>query len=341
MKALFIDEHGGPEVLKIGELPEPAPGYGEVLVRVKACALNHLDIWVRKGLPGLKLSFPHVMGSDIAGIVEAIGEGVSSFKPGDRVTANPGVSCGKCEYCLKGEHSLCPDFKIIGEHMNGVCAEYAVIPETNLLKFPEDFTFEEMAGVPLVFLTAWRMLMTRAKIRAGEKVLIVGGSGGVATAALQIAKLGGATVYVTTSSDGKAQKLRELGADEVILDPDFHRAVWNLTEKRGVDAVVDSVGEATWGKSLRSLKRGGRLVTCGATTGSNPPAEIRYIFWRQISVIGSTMASQWEFREVMDLIFQRKLQPVIGTILPLKKAREAHELLEERKHFGKIVLIID
>lgn len=340
MKGLFIEEHGGPDVLKIGDLPDPFPTYGEVLVKVKACSLNHLDIWVREGLPGLKLSFPHIMGSDMAGIVEGTGEGVTSLRPGDRVIANPGISCGKCEYCLKGEHSLCPEFKILGEHLDGVCAEYAVIPETNLLKFPEQFTFEEAAASPLVFLTAWRMLMTRAMIRAGETILIIGGAGGVATAALQIAKLAGTTVYVTTSTPEKGERLKKLGADEVILDPDYHKVVWKLTSKRGVDVVVDSVGEATWGKSLRSLKRGGRLVTCGATTGSNPKAEIRYIFWRQISVIGSTMSNQWEFREVMDLMFQKKLHPVIGTLLPLEKAKEGHRLLEERKHFGKIVLTI-
>lgn len=340
MRGLFIERHGDPQVLKIGDLPDPVPSEGEVLVRVKACALNHLDIWVRRGLPGLRLSLPHIMGSDMAGVVERLGPGVSSLVPGDRVLLNPGVSCGKCSYCLSGEHSLCPEFKIIGEHTGGVCAEYAVVPGTNLLSFPESLSFEEAAAAPLVFLTAWRLLVTRGRIRVGERVLIVGGSGGVATAALQIAKLSGATVYATTSSKEKREKLRDLGADEVILDPDFHKKVWELTSRKGVEVVVDSVGQATWAKSLRSLARGGRLLTCGATTGSSPEAEIRYIFWRQVSIIGSTMSNQSEFREVMELVFQGKLRPVVGAILPLDEAIRAHRLLEERKHFGKIVLRI-
>ncbi len=341
MKALYIEEHGGPEVLRVGELPDPFPSHGEVLVHIKACALNHLDIWVRKGLPGLKLDFPHIMGSDMAGIVEDVGDGVTEFKPGDRVLLNPGLSCGKCEYCIRGEHSLCPNFRIIGEHTDGVCAEFAAVPDSNLIKFGSNLTFEEAASAPLVFLTAWRMLVSRGKIRPGESVLVVGGSGGVATAALQIAKLSGATVYVTTSSEEKAERLKKLGADEVILDPDFHKVVWKLTNKRGVDVVVDSVGKATWQKSLRSLSRGGRLLTCGATTGPNPEEDIRFIFWRQISIIGSTMSNQTEFRQVMRLILEEKLKPIVGLILPLDKAVEAHRLLEGRKHFGKIVLSLE
>lgn len=339
MKAVRLHEHGGPEVLRYEEAPEPQIGRGEALIRVRACALNYLDIWVRRGLPGITL--PHIPGSDIAGTIEELGEGVEGFSKGDRVVINPGVSCGQCEYCQAGEDSLCVSFHIIGEHVDGGYAQFAKVPGRNLLKIPEGFSFEEAAAAPLVFLTAWRMLITRAKLRPGEDVLVLGASGGVGSACVQIAKLAGARVFAAAGTDEKLKKLEELGADLLInhAEKDFSKEIWALTNKRGVDVVVDSVGEATWQKSLKSLAKGGRLVTCGATTGPLGSTDIRLVFWKQLQILGSTMSSRKEFSDVMKLVWQRKLRPLVDRVFPLKEAAHAQTLMEKREHFGKLVLV--
>ncbi len=339
MRAVRLHQHGGLDVLRYEEVPEPVIGRGEVLIRVRACALNYLDIWVRRGIPGVTL--PHIPGCDVAGVIEELGEGVEGFARGDRVVINPGISCGGCEYCQQGEDPLCWKYQIIGEHIDGGYAEFVKAPARNLMRIPEGFSFEEAAAAPLVFQTAWRALVSRAQLRPGEDVLILGASGGVGSASVQIAKLAGARVFATASTDEKLRKLKELGADVVInyAENDFSQEVWQLTNKRGVDVVIDSIGEATWQKSLRSLARGGRLVTFGATTGPTPPTDIRLVFWRQLKIIGTTMGNRKEFSDVMRLIWQKRLKPMVDRVFPLKEAAQAQRLMEERGHFGKLILV--
>ncbi|MBI1730373.1 zinc-binding dehydrogenase [Candidatus Acetothermia bacterium] len=339
MKAIRIHEHGGLEKLRYEEAPVPEIKRDEVLIRVKACALNYLDIWARRGIPGLTL--PHIPGSDVAGVIEKVGEDVQSAVRSDRVVINPGVSCGLCEYCQAGEDSLCTTFHIIGEHVHGGYAEFAKAPARNLMSIPKEFSFEEAAAIPLVFLTAWRALITRAAIRPGQDVLILGASGGVGSACVQIAKLAGARVFATASTDEKLEKLRELGADALInyAKQDFSKEIWQITQKRGVDIVIDSIGEATWQKSMRSLAKNGKLVTFGATSGPTPPTDIRVLFWKQLQIIGTTMGTRKEFSDVMKLVWQRKLTPVIDRVFPLKEAAKAQELMENRDLFGKLLLI--
>jgi NADPH:quinone reductase-like Zn-dependent oxidoreductase len=340
MKAAFFRQHGGPEVLEVGELPDPLPAPGEVVVSVRAAALNHLDLWVRRGLPGLDVAMPHIGGSDIAGVIAEVGDGVEGWSPGDRVVANPGLWCERCEWCARGEHSLCERYGIIGEHVAGGFAEKARVPARNLLSLPAGHDFERAAAAPLVFQTAWRALMTRASLQSGETVLITGASGGVSTAAVQIAKLAGATVFAVTSGDEYVRRVRELGADLVIdrQKEDFADRVWGETGKRGVDIVLDSVGEAIFEACLRTLAPAGRLVTYGATTGDAGRLSIRRTFWRQIAVLGSTMASQSEYERVMSLIFEGRLSPIVDAVLPLDRAAEAYERLETGSVFGKILL---
>jgi len=342
MKALVFNEHGGIDKLHIAEMPKPTIGANDVLINVKASALNHLDLFVREGLPGLKLAMPHIPGSDGAGMLAEIGANVRGLHVGQRVTINPGLSCGACEFCLAGEQSLCPEFQILGEHCAGTAAEFVRVPATNVLPIPDDFPFEQAAAAPLVFLTAWRALISRAQVRAGQDVLILGAGGGAATAAIQIAKKAGARVFVTSSSDAKLQKAKELGADVLInyATQEWDKEVYRLTNKRGVDVVFESVGAATWLKALRALKRGGRLVTIGATTGPNPQEEIRQIFWKQVNILGSTMSNQREFRDVMKLVLRGELKPVIDCVLPLERAQDAHARLARREQFGKIVLMV-
>ncbi len=348
MKAVAIFEHGGVEKLTLTDLPRPSIGPDEVLINVKAVAMNHLDLWVREGLPGLKLEFPFTLGSDAAGVIAEVGSRVrdpstgsgQALQVGQRVTINPGWWCGRCEYCLSGQECLCVEFKIFGEHLPGGYAEFMRVPARNVLPIPDDFSFEEAAAVPLAFLTAWRALITQARVMPGDDVLILGVGGGVASAAVQIAKLAGARVFAASSSDAKLKRAQELGADILInsKEKEFEREVWQITSKRGVDVVFDSIGAATWFKSMRALRKGGRLVTVGATSGPNPTEEIRLIFAKQISIIGSTMSTQKEFRDVMKLVFRRQLKPVIDKIFPLEEARAAHERLARGEQFGKIVL---
>jgi NADPH:quinone reductase-like Zn-dependent oxidoreductase len=342
VKALVIKAHGGIDQLEIVDLPKPTIGSDDVLVNVKAVALNHLDLFVRNGAPSLKLTLPHIPGSDISGVVAEVGANVRGLAVGTRVTINPGLSCGHCEFCIGGEESLCAEFKILGEHTTGGAAEFVSVPSVNVLPIPDAISFEYAAAAPLVFLTAWRALVSRARLRLGEDVLVLGAGAGVSTAAIQIAKLAGARVLVTSSSDVKLEKAKQIGADVLInyTTQEWDKEVFKLTNRRGVDIVFESVGAATWSRSVRALRRGGRMVVIGATSGPNPQEEIRQIFWKQIEIIGSTMSNQREFREVMRLVFSGKLTPVIDTVMPLEQAQAAHARLEKGEQFGKIVLTI-
>jgi NADPH:quinone reductase-like Zn-dependent oxidoreductase len=343
MKAAFFREHGGPEKIEHGELPAPVPGPGQVRIRIRAGALNHLDIFVRNGIPGIPVSLPHVMGSDGAGVVDATGPAVTRVKAGDEVVLNPGLNCGECEYCQAGEHSLCVSFRIIGEHTSGTFAEYVVAPAANAYPKPPALSWEEAAAFPLTFLTAWRMLITKARVRPGESLLIVGIGGGVAVAALQIAKLLGLTVYVTSGSPEKLARAKSLGADGGIDhgQADFSKEIRSLTGKRGADVVLDSVGKATWRRSIASAARGGRLITCGATTGPDPQTDLARIFWNQLTIHGSTMGTHAEFAEMLKTLGTGNIRPVVDAVFPLSRAREAVETLEARRQFGKIVVRVD
>jgi NADPH:quinone reductase-like Zn-dependent oxidoreductase len=347
MKALVFYEHGELDKLRIAEVPPPQPGPGEVLVQVKASALNHLDIWVRRGWPGLKLALPHVLGADGAGIVAALGAGVTGVELGARCAIDPGVNRYPDEYTRRGLDSVSPGYYIIGEHAPGFHAEYAVVPAVNLLPLPDAVgfapygDFASAAAASLVFLTAWRMLIHQARLRAGESVLILGAGGGVNSAAVQVAKYAGCTVYATTSSPEKVQKVRELGADVVLNycdDPEWSKSIYKLTGKRGVDVVVENVGQATWGDSLRAVARGGRVVTVGNTSGPIASTDIRFIFGKQISIIGSTMGSHQDYRDVMARVFDGTFRPVIDRVLPLDQGVEAMAILERGEQCGKIVL---
>lgn len=341
MKAVRFHAHGGPELLKYEEIETPQAGAGEAVVEVKAISVNHLDIWLRKGLPGIKIPLPRIPGADASGIVKSVGSGVTHVKPGDHVLVNPNLCCGHCPFCTGGEGSLCPQYGIVGEHCDGTYCELLKISAKNLIPIPANISFEEAAAAPLVFLTAWSMLVTKAKVKPGEDVLILGAGAGVGTACIQIAKLCGARVWAAAGNDGKLEKARSIGADILInyTTDDFSKKVRELSAKRGVDIVVDYIGKETWNKSLLSLRRGGRLVTCGATTGYDPIEDLRQIFYRQISVLGSTMGSDRELHDVLRAIFQGKLKAVIDRTMPLSQAAEAHKLIESRVPFGKIILI--
>lgn len=343
MKAVTLSRHGGNEVLSFGDRPDPVPGRGEVLVRLEAAALNRLDLFVRNGIPGVPVSFPHVPGADGAGVVEAVGEGVARVKPGQRVVIQPGLACGTCEFCLDGERSLCVDYRILGEHRAGTLAQRVVVPAVNAWPAPAGLSPEASAAFPLAAMTAWRMLVTRARLRAGETVLVHGVGGGVSVFALQIARLCGASLVIVTSGDPrKLDRAKELGADEV-LDygkVDVGRAVREITRKRGVDVVVDSVGAATWRHSLTAAAKRGRIVTCGATTGPNPEEEIRVIFWKQLDILGSTMGNDAEFGALLSAVSAGRVRPVVDEVFPLAEAVPAYERLEGGRGFGKVVLSI-
>ncbi len=339
MRAAIFDEHGGPEVVRVREVEAPEPGPGEVRIRVGASGMNHLDLWVRRGLP-VETVMPHIGGADVAGTVEAVGRGVREWRGGERVVANPTLSCGTCDWCREGEEPLCDGFRILGEHTQGGFAECVVVPARNLYRIPDHVAFEEAAAAPLVFLTAWRGLLTRGRLKAGESVLVTGASGGVGTAAVQIAHLVGARVYAVTSSRW-VERVKALGADVVYdrLDGDYGRTLWRDTGKRGVDVIFDSVGEATFGQNVRSLGRHGRMVVYGATTGTAGTLDIRTLFWRQLEILGTTMSSPAEFRAAMDRVFAGDLRPVVDVSWPLDRAADAHARLEEGKAFGSIVLV--
>ena len=341
MKALAFNEHGGIEKLAYQDVPDPGIGPGDVLVKVRACALNHLDLFVREGLPGLKLPLPFWSGCDIAGDVAEVGAEVQGVKVGDRVAVNPNITCGRCEYCIQGEDSLCVSYGILGEHTYGGLAEYVTVEGRNVVKLPDAITYEGGAAFILVNMTAWRMLVTQARLRAGEDLLILGVGGGVSSAAVQIGKLCGARVWVTSSSQDKLTRAKALGADECInyTKEDWARVVREKTGRRGVDVVLENVGASTWKSSLRALAKGGRLVTCGATSGPIGETDIRVVFWNQLRIIGSTMANRKEFHDVMTQLFRGTLKPVVDQVLPLKDGAAAQQRLAEGKQFGKLVLV--
>jgi NADPH:quinone reductase-like Zn-dependent oxidoreductase len=341
MRALALSGTGGLEHLAIVELARPEIRHpDEVLVRVHAAALNRLDLFVAAGLPGIRYAFPHVVGSDGAGVVEAIGDGVGQVQPGDRVMINPGVSCGHCPACREAEESLCSSFSVLGEHRPGTAAEYVVVPAANLAPVPENMPWSQAAAFSLATVTAWRMLVTRAQIREGETALIWGVGGGVAMAALQIAQLLGVRAIVTSGSDLKLEAARRLGAAEAInhAGQSVVAEVRRLTGGRGVDVVIDSVGERSWEDSLRALRRGGRLVICGATTGPMVPMDLRRLFWHQWSVLGSTLGNRREYAEVVRLAHQGRLWPVVDRVVPLTEWPVALERLERGDQIGKLVL---
>jgi NADPH:quinone reductase-like Zn-dependent oxidoreductase len=310
------------------EIPDPVAPPGHVVVRVRATALNHLDVWTREGLPGLSLEWPHILGADVAGELD-----------GERVLVSPGLSCGVCERCLSGRDNLCRQYRILGEHVRGAHAEKVVVPRANLLPFPAGLSFEEAAAIPLVFLTAWQMIARKGRVRPGETVLVWAAGSGVGSAALQVAKLHGATVIATAGTAAKLARAKALGADHAVLHTDVATAVKEITKKRGVDVVVEHVGAATWETSLRALAWGGRLVTCGATSGWDAKTDLRHVFYRQLDILGSTMGSKADLFEVVRHVEAKRLRPVVDRVLPLERAADGHRALEARETFGKIVLV--
>ena len=339
MRAAVFSEYGGPEVVRVQEMEKPEPGAGEVRLAVRAAAMNHLDLWIRRGLP-LEITMPHIGGSDIAGEVEAVGPGVTGVEPGARVVVDPSLDYHWYDNAPVGEGLAPPEFRIIGEHTQGGFAEACVVPAANLVGIPRDVPFEVAAAASLVSVTAWRGLMVRGGLRAGESVLITGASGGVSTMAIQMARLAGARVHAVTSGAENVERVRNLGAHAAYdrTQGDWGKQLFENTGRRGVDLVFDSVGQAIWPQCLRALSVGGRLVTYGATTGAAGETEIRQVFWKQLSILGSTMGTPRDYRSVMDLVFQGRIEPVIHEVLPLEEARRAHEILEAGEAFGKVVL---
>lgn len=340
MKAVIFKQHGGPEVLEFADAPDPKPRANEVLIEVKACALNHLDIFVRNGLPGIEIPLPHILGNDIAGVVREVGELVTWVKADDEVMVQPGVSCGHCDACLSGRDNLCREYDMIGYRRNGGYAQFVSVPGVNVFPKPANISWEEAAALPLVTVTAWHMLVGRANIRPGEDVLVHAAGSGVGSVAIQIAKLHGARVITTASSDEKLAKARELGADETInyTRDDWPKEVKRLTNGRGVDVVFEHTGAATWPGSILSLKKGGRLVTCGATSGFDAKTDLRHVFYRHLTILGSMMGSKADLLAAMKFIESGHIRAVVARTLPLAEARKAHELIEDRAQFGKVVL---
>ncbi len=338
MKAVRIHEFGGPDVLQYEEVPDPKLRKDQVLVRIRAVAMNHLDLWVRKGVPGVKL--PHILGSDIAGEVVEVGEYITSVKPGQRVLLAPMHFCNHCPQCVSGTQNLCREFTVLGSGVDGGDCELIAVPEVNVISIPESLDFKQAASVPLVFLTAFHMLTGRASLRPGNTVLVLGANSGVGIAAIQVAKLFQATVIATAGSDEKMAKARELGADHVIdhYKQNISDEVKKITNRAGVDIVVEHVGPATWEHSLKSLKPGGTVVTCGATTGPQVGMDLRFVFYRQLSILGSFMGTMGELHEVLQHVFSGRLTPVVDRVFPLSETRAAHEYMEKSEMFGKIVL---
>jgi NADPH:quinone reductase-like Zn-dependent oxidoreductase len=341
MKAVIFKQHGGPEVLEYADAPDPTIKANEVLVEVKACALNHLDIWTRGGLPGIEIPLPHILGNDIAGVVREVGDMVSWVRSGDDVMLHPGVSCGHCAECLAGRDNLCREYDILGSGRDGGYAQLVSAPAVNVIPKPSSISWEEAAALPLVTVTAWHMLVTRAAVQPGEDVLVHAAGSGVGSIAIQVAKLRGARVIATASSDEKLAKARDLGADEVVnySSEDWPKEIKRLTNRRGVDVVFEHTGTATWSGSIASLKKNGRLVTCGATSGFAAQTDLRQVFYRHLTILGSFMGSKSELLEAMKFIESGKIRAVIDQTLPLAEARRAHELMEDRAQFGKLVLV--
>lgn len=343
MKAITIHEHGGLECVRPEEIPEPQPAEDEVLLDVRAAGLNHLDIWVREGRRGMSIKMPHILGSDAAGVVVEVGSRVRDVSVGDEVILNPGLSCGICEYCRRGEQSECLSFGIVGLSRPGTFAERAAVPAVNVYAKPPHLDFAEAAALPLSFLTAWRMLLTRARLRTGETVLIHGIGGGVALAALMLAKLADAKVIVTSSSDEKLSRARGLGADHTInyrSVKDVARLVREITSDRGVDIAINTVGAAAWPVDFGAVRRGGRIVICGVTSGAEARTDLQALYWNQIEILGSAMGSNEDFRRMLEAVVANKLKPVVDSVEPLERAKEAMRRMETGEQFGKIVLEI-
>jgi NADPH:quinone reductase-like Zn-dependent oxidoreductase len=342
MKAIVFHRHGAPDVLKYADVADPVIRANEVLVRVKACALNHLDLWVRRGMPNVPIPLPHIPGSDIAGEITQIGGEVTTVRVGQKVVLAPLVSCGKCAACVTGLDNRCRQATNLGYMIDGGCAELVRCPEVNCLPYPENLTWEEAASVPLVFQTAWHMLVTRAELQPGEDVLVLGAGSGVGSAAIQVAKFFGARVIATAGSEEKLRKAKELGADQLInhKTQKIRDEVRRITNKRGVDVVFEHVGTATWEDSLASMAPSGRLVTCGATTGYEAKVDLRFLFSRQLSLLGSYMGTKAELHTVMKLVAAGRLKPIVDRVFPLAEAAAAHPYLESGAQFGKVVLRI-
>ena len=338
MKAVRIHEFGGPEVLKYEDAPDPELRKDHVLVRVHACALNHLDLWVRKGLPGVRL--PHILGSDIAGEVAECGDYITDLKPGARVLLSPMLFCGHCDQCTSGRQNFCPEFAVLGNNAEGGNCELIAVPRVNVIPIPDSLSYDDAASVPLVFLTAWHMLVGNAKLRPGQTVLVMGAGSGVGSAAIQICKMLGAEVITTAGDERKLSKARELGADHTIdhYKQKISKEVKHITNRRGVDIVFEHVGAAVWPECIKSLKYGGTLVTCGATTGFDAALDLRVLFARQLNFRGSYMGSQGELLEVLKHVFCGKLKPVVDKTFPLSETRAAHEYLAGSEQFGKVVV---
>ncbi len=340
MRAVMVRQHGGPEALLFEDIPEPAPAAGEVLIEVRAVALNHLDLWVRRGVPGHSYPLPLIPGCDMAGVVRTLGAGTQGLTPGDEVVIAPGVSCGVCVACHAGRDHACKSYGILGETRHGGCAELAVVPRVNVFAKPATLSFAESAALGVPFLTAWHMLTARAQLALGETVLVLAGGSGVGVAAIQIAKLHHATVITTVGSAAKAERAKLLGAQHVLDSSrqDVAKEVKAITGGRGVDVVFEHVGAATWTASLRSLAWHGRLVTCGATTGADVQVNLRHLFFKAQSLLGSTMGSRGEYAAVLEHAALGRLKPVIDRVMPLSDLRAAHHLLEERQAFGRVVM---
>jgi NADPH:quinone reductase-like Zn-dependent oxidoreductase len=340
MRAVRFHQFGGPEVLVCEEAPKPAAGPGEVVVEVKACALNHLDLWIREGIPAYQVRLPHISGCDVSGVVDEIGGGVTGITPGDRVMIAPGLSCFQCPFCLSGHDNLCDTYRIFGAGTDGGYAEYTKAPASNIISIPDGVSYEEAAAFPLTFLTAWHMLNTQSGLRPGQDLLVLAGGSGVGNAAVQIGKFVGARVIATAGTPKKVEQARQLGADFVIdySREDFSREVAKITDGRGVDVVFEHVGPATFSKSILSLAKNGTLVTCGATTGAKVELDLRYVFSKELSIIGAKVGTRRELLEITRLFGDKKLRPVIDSVHPLEKAKEAQEKMKSRDLFGKLIL---
>ncbi|MCG3111844.1 MAG: zinc-binding dehydrogenase [Candidatus Manganitrophus sp. SB1] len=340
MKAVRFHRFGEIDTLVYEEVPTPKAGPGEVVVQVKACALNYLDLWIRQGVPAYKIQLPHIPGSDVAGIVAEVGPGVEGISVGQRVVIAPGLSCFRCAYCLSGRDNLCDQYRIFGAGTDGGYAELTKAPAANLIPIPDGISFEAAAAFPITFVTAWHMLITRAALKPGQDLLVLAGGSGVGSAAVQIGKLAGARVIATASTQKKLDQARQLGADLLInyAERDFSREVFKMTKGRGVDVVFEHVGPATFGKSIVSLAKNGTLVTCGATTGPTTELDLRHVFWKDLSILGARTGTRAEMETVARLVGERKLKPIVDSVYPLSKAREAQEKMQSRDLFGKVVL---
>lgn len=343
MHAVFFNQHGDESVLQYGTLPDPQVSAGQVLIQIKACALNHLDLWVRRGIPGSRLPMPHILGSDISGVVAEVGAGVAHVKAGEEIFISPGTSCGVCERCLIGDENNCRYYGVIGENSVGGYAQYIAVPGVNVMAKPANLSFSEAAAFPLTFLTSWEMLVNKCRVRPGEVVLVLAAGSGVGVAAVQIAKLHGAIVIAAAGSDEKLEKVKALGADFFINyeEQSFREEVMKLTGKRGADIIFEHVGEKTWPESIKTLGRGGRLVTCGATTGYNATTDLRYLFSKNLQIFGSIMGSKGTMLRIADFFRAGKLQPVIDRVMPLAEAQEGHRVLARCEQFGKVVLEVE